>query len=262
MGYDRQTLIQCSRSIFLTMTLKHISRLALFAWLLAWPAFLVGQETKTGTSVNPGINDSFLDPGMDIESWLEKFEVESREVYRARDQIVRALNIAPGSRVADIGAGTGFFSLMLSEAVGCEGWCFSVDLSPKFAEHLSKQFAEKKIDHATTVLCREDSVSLPPHSIELAFICDVYHHFEYPQSTMQSLHQALKPGGRVVVIDFERIEGKSREWTMGHVRAGKQTFIDEITEAGFELIAERKIEGFEENYFLEFRKRTMSESKN
>lgn len=244
------------------MTLTLILRFALLTWLLAWPAFLVGQEAEIATSVNPGINDSFLDPDMDIESWLEKFEVESREVYRARDQIVRAMDIAPGSRVADIGAGTGFFSLMLCEAVGQEGWCFSVDLSPKFAEHLSKQFAEKNIDHATTVLCREDSVSLPPESIELAFICDVYHHFEYPQSTMRSLHQALKPSGRVIVIDFERIEGKSREWTMGHVRAGKQTFIDEITEAGFDLIAERKIEGFEENYFLEFRKRSNPESQN
>ena len=58
----------------------------------------------------------------------------------------------------------------------------------------------------------------------------------------------------MIVIDFERIPGVSREWTLGHVRAGKQTFIDEIQEVGFELVAERQIPGFKENYFLEFRK--------
>ncbi|WP_146514409.1 class I SAM-dependent methyltransferase [Rubripirellula amarantea] len=222
----------------------------------------LGQDVDVNTSVNPGINDSFLDPALEIESWLEKFEVESREVYRARESILAAMGIKQGDHVADIGAGTGFFSLMMNEAVGKGGWCYSVELSPKFAQHLTKLFADKKIDNSTTVLCRDDSVCLPPNSIDFAFICDVYHHFEFPHSTMQSIHQALKQGGRVVVIDFERIEGESREWTMGHVRAGKQTFIDEISEAGFELTAERTINGFDENYFLEFRKRPMTGSGN
>jgi predicted methyltransferase len=71
---------------------------------------------------------------------------------------------------------------------------------------------------------------------------------------MKSVRRALVDGGRVVVIDFERIPGVSREWTLGHVRAGKQTFIDEIQAAGFELVAEREIAGFDENYYLEFRK--------
>ena len=74
---------------------------------------------------------------------------------------------------------------------------------------------------------------------------------------MLSIHDALADGGRVVLIDFERIPGISREWTLSHVRAGKQTFIDEVQGAGFELVGERKIAGFKENYFLEFRKTTL-----
>jgi predicted methyltransferase len=64
----------------------------------------------------------------------------------------------------------------------------------------------------------------------------------------------MSDGGKLIVIDFERIPGVSREWTLDHVRGDKQTFINEIQEAGFELVAERTIPGFEENYFLEFRK--------
>ena len=88
----------------------------------------------------------------------------------------------------------------------------------------------------------------------MAFLSDTYHHFEYPKGTMDSLVRALKKGGTLVVIDFERIEGKSREWLMGHVRAGKEVFRKEIEGAGLTLIEEIKIEGFKENYFLRFRK--------
>jgi len=71
---------------------------------------------------------------------------------------------------------------------------------------------------------------------------------------MQSLVKALKKGGTVVVIDFERIEGVSREWLLGHVRAGKEVFLKEIEDAGLTFVEELQIDGFKENYFLRFRK--------
>jgi len=83
---------------------------------------------------------------------------------------------------------------------------------------------------------------------------DVYHHFEYPKSTLASIRRALKDDGHLVVIDFERIEGTTRKFLMGHVRAGKEVFLAEILEAGFTLVEEKKINGFQENYFLKFRK--------
>ena len=97
-----------------------------------------------------------------------------------------------------------------------------------------------------------DNARLPPDSVDLIFICDTYHHFEFPQRTMQSIHRALRAGGSLIVIDFQRIEGVSSEWTLNHVRAGKETVINEIEQSGFELVDAPEI--MQENYFLRFRK--------
>jgi len=226
----------------------------LFLLLAASPIHAQDKPAAEKESVKPGINDNFLEPNLDVNEWVERFEVESREVYFAREEILRHLNLQPGDRVADVGAGTGFFTLLMSEAVGKDGWAYAIDISPRFVEYLAKQFDQRGVENTTTVMCDEDSICLPPASVDLAFICDVYHHFEYPADTLASIHRALDRDGRLVVIDFERIPGVSREWTLGHVRAGKEVFLDEIQSAGFELIAERKIPGFKENYFLEFRK--------
>ena len=110
------------------------------------------------------------------------------------------------------------------------------------------------LNNVTGVLCPEDSISLPPESVDVVFVCDTYHHFEHPESTMKSIHAALRSGGRLIVVDFERIPGVSRDWILGHVRAGKEVFRAEIQDAGFTLVEERKIKGLNENYLLVFRK--------
>ena len=108
--------------------------------------------------------------------------------------------------------------------------------------------------NVSPILCAEDSTNLPANSIDVAFICDVYHHFEYPNSSMASIHRALKDDGRLIVIDFERIPGESREFILGHVRAGKDVFRSEIEDVGFTIEKEVDVPGFKENYFLKFRK--------
>jgi ubiquinone/menaquinone biosynthesis C-methylase UbiE len=94
---------------------------------------------------------------------------------------------------------------------------------------------------------------LPEKSIDVAFICDTYHHFEFPQKTMASIHRALKPGGQMIVIDFKRIDGKSSEFILKHVRAGQEVFTAEIRDAGFKQLDEIKM--LKENYFLRFERR-------
>lgn len=100
----------------------------------------------------------------------------------------------------------------------------------------------------------ERGVELPARSVDVVFLCDTYHHFEYPQSTLASIRRALRPGGLLVVVDFERIEGVGSAWLLEHVRAGKETFRAEIEQAGFRFLDEPEEPGLEENDLLRFRR--------
>jgi ubiquinone/menaquinone biosynthesis C-methylase UbiE len=207
-----------------------------------------------GPSVNPSINDKFLDPKLNVEEWTQKFETESREIFFQREKIVGLVGATPGKVIADIGAGTGLFTLPLSRIVGTEGKVYAVEISKKFLEHIRTRAASANATNVETVLCTDKSVELPEASADLAFICDVYHHFEYPRETMQTLHKALRPGGELVLIDFKRIPGESTEFILNHVRAGQEVFESEITAAGFEKTGEVK-DVLKENYIIRFKKR-------
>ena len=220
---------------------------ASLALLIAATLSVAAQEK----SVRPGINKPFENP--DVKDFIGKFEGESREIFTQRQEIVAACKLKPGMVVADIGAGTGLFTRLFAKEVGPTGKVYAVDIAPKFIEHVEKTSKAQGLTNVVGVVCRPDSVGLPADSIDLAFICDTYHHFEFPQRTMASIHKALKPGGRVIVIDFHRIPGKSREWILGHVRAGQEVVEKEIAEAGFKKTGEVK-DLLEENYFVRFEK--------
>lgn len=202
-------------------------------------------------SVNPGINDSFADP--DPKTFVERFEREGREVYDNRETIVTELDLKPGMVVADVGAGTGLFTRLIAPRVGPEGKVYAVDIAQRFVTHTLLSCRARGWKHVEGIVCEQDDAKLPENSIDVVFLCDTYHHFEYPLKTMQSIRRALKPDGRVYLLDFERIEGVSSDWILGHVRAGREVFQAEIEEAGFEL--EKEFDLFEENYFLKFRKK-------
>ena len=221
--------------------------LAFLTCALCCVALVTAQEK----SVRPGINDSFRDP--DVKEFLGRFEVESREVFTCRKEIVAACEIQPGQTVADIGAGTGLFTRLFSATVGREGRVIAVDIAQKFLDHIQATSHEAGLKNVDTLLCTTDSTKLPPESVDVAFICDTYHHFEFPLKTMVSLQRALKPGGRVILIDFRRVEGKSTEWILSHVRAGQEVFEAEIVKAGFTKLHEER-EFLKENYFVIFQK--------
>lgn len=203
-------------------------------------------------SVRPGINAEYRNP--DVDKWVERFETESREIYHERNAIVAALGLKPGTAVADIGAGTGLFTELFARQVGPRGRVFAVDIVPEFLEHIRSRCKQAGLVNVQTILCKEDSVELRPASVDLAFLCDTYHHFEYPRSTLRSIRSALRPSGELVVIDFERIEGASREWVLNHVRAGRQTVVSEIERAGFRLVREAAPKMLKENYMVRFRR--------
>lgn len=205
-------------------------------------------------SVKPGINEKFLDPNLKVEDWTQKFETESREIFHQREKIVSNVGLKPGMAMADIGAGTGLFTLAFAQAVGDTGKVYAVEIAKNFLTHIKARALKASAKNVETVLCTPKSVELSEASIDLAFICDVYHHFEFPQATLATLHKALKPGGQIVLIDFKRIPGESSDFVMGHVRAGQDVFESEVTAAGFEKIGE-VTDVLKENYFVRFKKK-------
>ena len=185
---------------------------------------------------------------------MAKFEIESREVFAARRAILAAVGLRPGDRIADVGSGTGLYLRAFSEAVGGDGRVWAVDISPRLVDFIEKRVAEERLDNVAVVRSAADSTRLPPAAATHAFVCDAYHHFVDWPAMLASIRQTLVPGGTLVVVDFDRVPGQSREWLLSHVRAGKETVKGEIEEAGFEFVDEPVIEGFEENYLLRFRR--------
>lgn len=205
-------------------------------------------------SVKPGINDNFKSEDLDVGTFVERFEGESREVFANRARIVEAIGLRPGDDVVDVGAGTGAFLDALATAVGPDGTVYAIDIAEKFVDRLAARALEEGHDNVVAQLCSENSVDLPADSVDAAFICDVYHHFEFPRNTMGSLAHALRDGGQVVIVDFERIPGVSREWVLNHVRAGKDEVFAEMDAFGFEMVEELEV-GLEENWAARFRLR-------
>lgn len=208
------------------------------------------QEERTPVPEN--INDGFLAEDVDVDRFAERWELESREVYAGRKDILAAMQIEPGETVADIGTGTGLFIEPLAAAVGEDGTVVAVDIAPAFVFHVRERAEKEGLDQVQVALSTERSTELAPGSVDVALLCDVYHHFEYHEDMLRSIRSALKPGGRLVVVDFHRIPGVTREWLMGHVRAGKEVFVGEIEDAGFRVDADLDVPAFTENYCVRF----------
>lgn len=203
-------------------------------------------------SVKPGINDAWK--GDKLEPLLERLETESREIYTQRAALAAVVGPLQGMEIADVGAGSGFMAEEFARIVGAEGTVYAVDINPHMLKLVGERAAAKGIDNIETVVCSEKSVDLAAGSVDLVFVCDTYHHFEYPRNTLRSIREALRAGGQMVVVDFHRIPGKSRDWIFDHVRAGEEDFTREIEEAGFELVNTHYPPFFTENYILRFRK--------
>jgi len=175
-------------------------------------------------------------------------------VFAERAAIVAALDLDQGLRVADVGSGTGLFLAPLAAGVGAEGRVFAVDISPRLVAFVEQRIRDEALGNAVVILSTDTSTRLPARAVDRVLVCDTYHHFERPQAMLASIHAALVPGGTLVIVDFDRVPGVSREWLLDHVRADKTTVRAEIVAAGFEFTDEVPVPGFRENYLLRFRK--------
>ena len=213
----------------------------------------VSSPRPVAVGAPPSINAPFRAETLNVDTWSERFEGESREVYRARESIVAALDLKTGQVVADVGAGTGLFVAYLSRAVGPTGRVIAVDISPTFVDHIRHRAAEAGLVNVVAQLGGTADVKLAPASVDVIYVCDTYHHFEDTAGILATMHRALKPGGRLAVVDYHRIDGKTRPFLMDHVRADQDVFAAEIAAAGFTRLPDPPAPFLEENYLMVFR---------
>lgn len=132
--------------------------------------------------------------------WLER---PSRVTEEKPDSTVEKLDLKPDDVVADIGAGTGYFSFRMAQQVP-QGKVYAVDIQPEMLDAISFLKEERDIDNVETVLGTEEKPNLPPESIDLALMVDAYHEFAYPREMMEGIVEALKSGGRVVLLEYRK----------------------------------------------------------
>jgi len=197
---------------------------------------------------SPKINEQYRNP--DYSRWQRNLETEGREVYEKRLAIVDAVAPQPGQAIADVGAGTGLFTRLLAARVGPQGRVYAVDIAREFVDGNLASARAARLNNVIGVVSTQADTRLDESSVDVAFVCDAYHHFEDPKAMLASIRRALRPGGMLVVVDFERIPGTSPDWILKHVRAGKEDFRREIEASGFRFAEEVKL--MRENYFLRF----------
>jgi ubiquinone/menaquinone biosynthesis C-methylase UbiE len=131
--------------------------------------------------------------------WLERRERVDEE---EPDLALRLLRVAKGSSVADIGAGSGYMTVRLAKIVGPMGRVYANDIQPAMLQLLQQNVARAKLANVTPVLGTFDDPKLPPASVDLVIMVDVYHELSQPQRMLQRIGEALKPGGRLVLFEY------------------------------------------------------------
>lgn len=185
------------------------------------------------------------------EEWVEILEREDRDEWQKPDEVVGALALEPGQDVADIGAGSGYFSARIARVVGPQGKVFAVDIQQDLMDHLAARAEREGLPNLVPTLGTPDDPGLTAGSVDLIFICDVVHHIENRQPYYAKLAKALKPGGKLAIVDFYK-----RELPVGPdpgMKIAREEMIAELEQAGFSLDGEHELLPYQ--YFLVFARR-------
>lgn len=163
------------------------------------------------------------------------YEGWGRDGWQQPEQVIHSLDIAPGSAVADLGSGGGYFTFRLADAVGSEGRVYAVDVDAELLEYIGERSREEGRDNIVTVLAAYDDPTIPDASVDLLFTSNTYHHLENRSAYFARAARVLRPGGRVAIIDLD-----DRTWIMrvfGHVTP-RDEIVREMEDAGYRLDAD------------------------
>lgn len=136
----------------------------------------------------------------DAARWAQVFDDPARDAWQRPDEVIRALALAPDARVADVGAGTGYFSVRLAAAVP-QGRVWAIDIEPEMVRHLRRRADEAHLGNVFSVLCTGDD-AMVPERVDLVLVVDTNHHIDDRPAYYRRLAGSLRPGGRVAIVDF------------------------------------------------------------
>jgi ubiquinone/menaquinone biosynthesis C-methylase UbiE len=184
----------------------------------------------------------------DTKAYIAMLEDPGRDAYQKPAEVLAALDIKPGETIADIGSGSGYFTVRFAKQVGEQGRVFAVDVDPELVRHLNRRLRDAGVRNVQTVLAEPDDPLLPDASIDRFAIVDTWHHIEKQADYLALLKRMLKPGGQVVMIDFQK-----RELPFGpplQMKIAREDLVRQMEAAGFRLAKEHTFLTYQ--YFLVF----------
>lgn len=183
----------------------------------------------------------------DNAAYIKALEDPKRDAYQKPHEVMEALAIKEGEVVADIGAGSGYFTMRLAKHVGPTGRLYAVDVNPDMIRHLHARVRDAKLLNVVPILAPPDDPLLP-ESVDRFLIVDVWHHVEDQSKYLDHMKRLLKPGGQVIMIDFHK-----RDLPVGppvSMKISREDLLKQMTERGFKLGAEHTFLPYQ--YFLVF----------
>jgi len=184
----------------------------------------------------------------DPKAYIGSLEDPQRDRYQKPAEVVAALGLRPGEAIADIGAGSGYFTFRLARGVGETGKIYAVDVSPDMILHINRRIRDLKVSNVVSILADADDPLLPVPFVNRFFFCDSWHHIENQAKYLSLMKKMLRPGGEVAMIDFHK-----KELPLGppmEMKIAREDLIKQLERNGFRLAKEHKFLPYQ--YFLVF----------
>ncbi|MFZ1142603.1 MAG: class I SAM-dependent methyltransferase [Candidatus Sulfotelmatobacter sp.] len=176
---------------------------------------------------------------------LSVFDSPGREDRLQINRVMDILGVAPGKAVADIGAGSGWFTVRAARRVGGSGLVYAVDINPEAIRYVAERARKEQLQNVKTILSQADNPLLPASSVDAVLLLKAYHEVAQPVTLLQNLRAALRPGAKVGVID--------RNGNGENHGVGRDIVIREAKEAGYKLLQQYDfVKGDKMDYFLVF----------
>ena len=175
----------------------------------------------------------------DVKYWRKVFDDPKRDAWQKPAELVAALQVPEGATVVDLGAGTGYLTGHLSRAVGPQGSVLAVEVEPNLVEFIRQRAEREQLANVSPLLGSFDNPRLPRGAADLIVVLDTYHHFDHRRRYLPYLAAALRPGGRIAVIDWK--PGKLPQGPEPDHKLPPEQVVKEMTAAGFELVAQPEL---------------------